>query len=143
MANAQPRTRLQGILDGVTTRILRLPAPACDYTVTRSLRIPTRNGVELLADLYAPADSSRGTILVRSPYGWPVPMAALYGGLYASRGYHVVLARCRGTFGSGGTFRPMIHEIEDAADTVAWMRTQSFFGGRFATLGGSYLGFTQ
>ena len=37
----------------------------------------------------------------------------------------------------------MIHEVDDAADTVAWMRDQPWFDGRFATYGGSYLGFTQ
>src|SRR5215212_2993432 len=55
----------------------------------------------------------------------------------------VVLARCRGTFGSGGVFEPLIREIDDAADTVEWLRKQSWFGGRFATVGGSYMGFTQ
>ena len=37
----------------------------------------------------------------------------------------------------------MIHEVDDAADTVSWMRDQAWFDGRFATWGGSYLGFTQ
>jgi putative CocE/NonD family hydrolase len=37
----------------------------------------------------------------------------------------------------------MVHEVDDAADTVAWMRDQAWFDGRFATFGGSYLGFTQ
>ena len=70
-------------------------------------------------------------------------MVAVTGTVYASRGYRVLLARCRGTFGSGGTFEPMVHEVDDAADTVAWMRDQPWFDGRFATFGGSYLGFTQ
>ena len=55
----------------------------------------------------------------------------------------MLLARCRGTFGSGGVFEPMVHEVDDGADTVAWMREQPWFEGRFATFGGSYLGFTQ
>jgi putative CocE/NonD family hydrolase len=99
--------------------------------------------VDLLADLYEPTAASSGTLLVRSPYGWPAPIAALTGGVYASRGYRVLLARCRGTFGSGGLFEPMVHEVDDAADTVAWMREQSWFDGRFATYGASYLAFTQ
>ena len=123
--------------------MLGLAPPMCDYTVSRNVGIPTRDGVELLADVYAPAIDSRGTILVRSPYGWSLPMAVLNGAVYANRGYHVVLARCRGTFGSGGTFEPMVHEIDDAADTVAWLRGQPFFTGRFATCGMSYLGFSQ
>jgi hypothetical protein len=46
-------------------------------------------------------------------------------------------------FGSGGTFVPMAHEVDDGADTVAWLREQPWFDGRFATVGGSYPGFTQ
>ncbi len=37
----------------------------------------------------------------------------------------------------------MVREVEDGADTVAWLREQPWFGGRFATMGPSYLGFTQ
>jgi uncharacterized protein len=37
----------------------------------------------------------------------------------------------------------MQHEVDDGTDTVAWMRAQPWFNGRFATFGGSYLGFTQ
>ncbi|MBW0015818.1 CocE/NonD family hydrolase, partial [Mycobacterium sp.] len=38
---------------------------------------------------------------------------------------------------------PMINEAADGADTVAWLREQPWFTGRFATVGLSYLGFTQ
>ena len=37
----------------------------------------------------------------------------------------------------------MAREVDDGADTVAWMRKQTWFNGKFATFGGSYLGFTQ
>ena len=49
---------------------------------------------------------------------------------------------CRGTFGSGGDFDPFSQEIDDGADTVAWLRQQAWFGGRFALCGASYLGYT-
>lgn len=55
----------------------------------------------------------------------------------------MVLQSVRGTFGSGGVFEPMADEIADGADTVAWLREQPWFTGRFATIGMSYLGFTQ
>jgi len=139
---AMPRTWGQRVLDALVTRLERLPPPTTDYTVRRDLRIPTRDGIELLADLYEPT-AAAGTLLVRSPYGFPALIAAATGAVYARRGYRVVLARCRGTFGSGGEFEPMVHEVDDAADTVAWMREQPWFDGRFATVGGSYLGFTQ
>ena len=102
-----------------------------------------RDGVTLLADHLAPVGVSRGTILQRGPYGFSGPLMAAAGGTYARRGYHVVLVRCRGTFGSGGQFEPMVNEVDDATDTVAWLREQPWFSGRFATVGQSYLGFTQ
>ena len=64
-------------------------------------------------------------------------------GLYAAYGYHVVLQSTRGGFGSGGQFDPGRHEVDDGADTVAWLRPQPWFDGRFATVGSSYMGFTQ
>jgi putative CocE/NonD family hydrolase len=110
-------------------------------TVHRGVRIPMRDGVELLADHYAPDADAKGTVLVRSPY--PPIVGLLSASAFITAGYHVVLARCRGTAGSGGTFRPMENEVADGADTVAWLREQPWFGGRFATVGASYLGFTQ
>ncbi len=55
----------------------------------------------------------------------------------------MLLQSCRGTFGSGGAFEPMRHEVSDGQDTVAWLRNQSWFDGRLATSGPSYLGFVQ
>jgi uncharacterized protein len=122
--------------------MLRLPARTTDYTVSR-VAIPMRDGVELVADHYVPAGEPVGTLLLRGPYGRGFPFSLLYGALYAARGYHVLMQSVRGTFGSGGTFTPMAHEAADGADTVAWLRQQPWFTGRFATIGISYLGLTQ
>lgn len=103
-----------------------------------------RDGVELVADHYAPETGTpAGTLLVRGPYGRRFPFSALFAEVYAARGYHVVLQSVRGTFGSGGEFTPMVHELADGADTAAWLRDQPWFTGAFATVGLSYLGFTQ
>ena len=102
-----------------------------------------RDGVELIADHYAPTTSTtNGTILLRGPYGRSAA-GSLDGRLFAARGYHVVFQSCRGTFGSGGTFEPMVREVDDGHDTVEWLRGQPWFDGRLATMGLSYLGFTQ
>ena len=77
------------------------------------------------------------------PYGRKFPFSLAFAQLYAARGYHVVLQSVRGTFGSGGVFEPMVNEADDGADTVVWLREQPWFAGRFATIGLSYLGFTQ
>ena len=138
---ATPSIRLA---DRVVTRLLRLPPPTNAFTLTHDVVVPMRDGIKLLADHYAPTTSTpAGTILVRGPYGRG-PLAAFQTArAFASRGYHVVLQSVRGTFGSGGEFEPGQREVEDGADTVAWLRRQPWFTGRFATMGGSYLGFTQ
>jgi uncharacterized protein len=128
---------------GALGRLLGLPRATTDYTVDR-VHVPTRDGVRLVADHYAPNTSSPvGTLLIRGPYGRAFPFSLVYARLYAARGYHVVLQSVRGTFGSGGVFEPMVNEAADGADTVDWLREQPWFTGRFATVGVSYLGFTQ
>ncbi|WP_156690238.1 CocE/NonD family hydrolase [Mycobacterium sp. Marseille-P9652] len=125
------------------SRMLGLPGPTTNYAVSREL-VPMRDGVDLVADHYAPeTPAPAGTVLVRGPYGRGFPFSHVFARLYASRGYHVVLQSVRGTFGSGGVFEPMVNEADDGADTVAWLREQPWFTGRFATIGVSYLGFTQ
>ncbi len=126
------------------TRALRLPPASTAYRVHRELPVPMRDGVRLLADHYEPVtDQPLGTLLVRGPYGRAFPFSLIYAQIYAARGYHVVFQSVRGTFGSGGDFVPMVTEADDGADTVAWLREQPWFTGTFATIGLSYLGFTQ
>lgn len=123
---------------------MHLPTPTTDYVVHRRVPIPMRDGVELLADHYEPQTAHpAGTLLVRAPYGRRFPFTVLFGSVYATRGYHVIFQSVRGTFGSGGEFTPMVNEVADGADTAAWLREQPWFTGTFATIGLSYLGFTQ
>ncbi len=102
-----------------------------------------RDGVELVADHYEPVGDVVGTLLARGPYGRAFPFSLIFAYLHAARGYRVILQSVRGTFGSGGAFEPMVNEVADGADTVAWLRRQPWFTGHFATIGISYLGFTQ
>jgi putative CocE/NonD family hydrolase len=126
------------------SRVLKLPPPTTEFTVRRGVRVPMRDGVELLADHYVPDTAApAGTLLARCPYGRGFPFSGLFGAVYAARGYHVVFQSVRGTYGSGGDFEPMVNEVADGADTVAWLREQPWFTGSFATIGLSYLGFTQ
>jgi predicted acyl esterase len=45
--------------------------------------------------------------------------------------------------GYGVKLNPQRTEAEDGHGIVAWMRQQPWYDGRFATVGGSYLGHTQ
>ena len=140
---AKNRTLGQRFVDWQWGKHTKLPAPRTDYTTTYDVRIPMRDGVELLANLLEPKGKASGTVLVTSPYGINMVGQAMTGGFMARRGYRVLLVKCRGTFGSGGTFVPFAQEADDAADIVAWMRERPWFDGRFATQGYSYLGFVQ
>ena len=127
------------------SKALRVPPPTNGYRVNRGVRIPMRDGVELIADHYVPrhATPAAGTLLVRCPYGRTFPFSSLYARGIAARGYHVILQSVRGTFGSGGAFEPPVNEAADGADTAAWMRGQPWYTGTFGTVGLSYLGQTQ
>lgn len=135
------------LVDRVRDLLWRLPSPTTDYRVHHNIEIPMRDGVVLRADRYEPLSASggaaKGTLLIRSPYGRTFPWSLEFGTAYASRGYDVVIQSVRGTFGSGGVFAPMVHEADDGADTVAWLRKQPWFTGSLATVGVSYLGFVQ
>lgn len=135
---------LERFAEQVAARRFDLAPATTGYRVTRGLSVPMRDGVNLVADHYAPTtDTPAGTLLLRGPYGRDSLPARVTVGLYAARGYHVLFQSTRGTFGSGGAFEPCHGEVADGADTVDWLRRQPWFTGSFATVGGSYLGFTQ
>ncbi|MFZ0001343.1 MAG: CocE/NonD family hydrolase [Trebonia sp.] len=102
------------------------------------------DGTYQVADRYIPqVGEPCPTLLVRTPYGRGFPYDFMYGGLFAEQGYCVLLQSTRGTGGSGGTCEPFTDEAADAHATIAWLREQPWFNGSLATIGASYLGFTQ
>jgi putative CocE/NonD family hydrolase len=121
-----------------------LPAPACAVVLERGIRIPMPDGTHQLADRYIPRTGGPcPTLLVRTPYGRGFPYDFMYGALLAEQGYHVLLQSTRGTGGSGGRFEPFTDEAADGQATISWLREQPWFIGSLATIGASYLGFTQ
>src|ERR1019366_8477166 len=120
------------------------PAAVGAVSVERDLPARMSDGVALLADRWYPtgvASEHAPIILLRTPYGrrqW-----GMIGRLFAERGYQVVLQSCRGTFGSGGDFVPFRSEEADGRATLDWIAGQSWFDGKLATFGPSYLGLTQ
>ncbi|MEJ8280664.1 CocE/NonD family hydrolase [Pseudonocardia spirodelae] len=114
------------------------------YVRERDLRVPLSDGVVLLADLYrAPGPlRPRPTVLMRTPYGRD-GLGSIIGSLLARRGFQVLVQSTRGTFGSGGQFRPFLHESADGLDTLAWVRAQDWCDGQVSMVGPSYVGHTQ
>ena len=124
----------------------------------RVLRTPTRDGVELVGDLYTEDEDPgpRPVLLERTPYGrrrvrpsdgldadgeqvLPAQSAAFF----ARRGFHVVRQDCRGRGESDGAFVKYLGEAEDGHDTVEWLAAQPWCDGRVATMGVSYSAHAQ
>ncbi len=125
--------------------VLGLPLRASRYGVQRDLAVPVDDGVALLGDLYRPAGATgpEPVVLIRLPYGRTGAFAHAFAAPFARRGLQVFVQSTRGTFGSGGQFRPFTTEHEDGLATLAWVREQPWCDGRVAMTGGSYFGHTQ
>ncbi|PJF29323.1 MAG: X-Pro dipeptidyl-peptidase [Phototrophicales bacterium] len=131
-------------------RVLRLSKMRYRVIITRNIAIPTPDGVSLMADHYAPrADGDFPTVFIRTPYGrnhlnsnfgWYLEFI---GKRFAERGYHVLIQDVRGRFESGGEFSPYFSERADAAATITWLESQSWFNGVIGMWSGSYLGIVQ
>lgn len=142
--DSTPLPRAARLAAAALGRRWKLPAPLNPVQVLRGEDIPMRDGTTLRADVYLP--TSKGphpTVLLRSPYGRGPGFAVTMAVPFAARGYAVVMQSVRGTFGSGGEFTPVVNEEHDGQDTVVWLREQPWFDGRLATLGPSYLAYTQ
>jgi putative CocE/NonD family hydrolase len=126
-------------------RVLGLPAGTAGYQVRRDVAVPMPDGVTLLGDHYLPDGPRRPrpAVLIRSPYGRAGVPGLLFAAPLARRGFQVLIQSTRGTYGSGGQFRPFRSEREDGLATLAWLRDQPWCDGQVAMTGGSYLGHTQ
>jgi uncharacterized protein len=133
-----------GFIRWVIGKALRLP-PRLTSTVRleAGIRTAMRDGVELVADRYhSPKFPDAPTVLMRSHYGRGT-MFSFMAGLLVERGLQVFVQSVRGVSGSGGRFDPMRQERVDGADTVDWVRQQSWFNGQLFTYSMSYLGNVQ
>ena len=60
-------------------------------------------------------------MLIRTPYGRTTLGSRLFAIVFARRGFQVLVQSIRGSFGSGGDFRPFTTEHQDGLDTLAWV----------------------
>ncbi|MFI5936355.1 CocE/NonD family hydrolase [Actinoplanes sp. NPDC051494] len=127
----------------VADRLIGLPTDAVPYRIRRDVAVPMPDGVTLLANHYVPENAGKSVVLVRLPYGRAGLYAQMFAAPLARRGFQVFMQATRGTFGSGGQFRPWTTEREDGLATLAWLRAQPWCDGRIAMVGGSYFGHTQ
>ena len=121
------------LVSHVIERLLKLPPPRVrDVIVERDLRVPMADGVELLADRWAPrvGGDRLPTALIRSPYGRRGVFGTVMARPLAERGYQVLLQSTRGGFGSGGTMDPIRQERADGLATLDWIPDESGSVGR-------------
>jgi uncharacterized protein len=127
-------------------RFLKLDPPVTrDLVVQHDLRVPMPDGVDLLADRWAPRSGGDGLplALLRSPYGRGKLISMGMVRPFAERGFQVLIQSARGTFGSGGVFDPMRNERADGLATLEWVVKQPWFGASIVLVGPSYLGYVQ
>jgi putative CocE/NonD family hydrolase len=117
-------------------QIIRDQPSSMSFRVETDVMVPMRDGEALATDVWIPDGGPSPTLLVRLPYGKNERIGAVDHPLIPNihtllqAGYAVVWQDCRGTFGSSGTFTPMVHEPGDGVDTIAWIVDQPGATGR-------------
>lgn len=129
------------------TKPAKLPKAEYKVRVDKDVMIPMRDGVKMATDIFYPIGLDKApVILVRTPYGKNV---RLMGGrnnfakVMAGQGYIVINQDVRGRYNSEGDFYPFVRDGADGQDMIAWVKGQSWYGGKLGTYGASYLGTTQ
>lgn len=114
--------------------------------IDTDVAITMRDGVTLSADVWRPDDGQKHPTLVHAPYTDRRLRNSL--GLVLNvmtaveRGYAVVLADCRGTWRSGGTWTPFHGHGADGYDCVEWAAAREWCDGNVSVYGNSGMGVT-
>ncbi|MFX1285872.1 MAG: CocE/NonD family hydrolase [Promethearchaeota archaeon] len=159
---------LSTVLERATQRFSRIPRVLYLGILIISLIIPTivilgaviytpppkqthfivmRDGIKLATDVYLAPGSFGGprpVILTRTPYGKD-GMGAMYGLLYLTQGYHLVVQDIRGCFDSEDheDFIMFQQAYQDGVDTLEWILDQSWCNGKIASVGASALAINE
>jgi predicted acyl esterase len=130
-----------------------LSSPIHAMTRDDDVPVPMRDGINLLADVHRPFEPGRYPVLIAaSPYPRQIqdlgaPAGFIEAGasdFFVPRGYVHVIANCRGTSGSGGTFGFFDgQERRDMYDLVEWAAQQPWSNGEVGMVGISYFAMTQ
>jgi putative CocE/NonD family hydrolase len=138
--------------DETTTRAAS--EPRHEVETVWDVRIPTRDGIELSANLWLPRPDGDGpsqrvpAVLEMIPYGkdnWRRNADIARGRYLAGRGYALCRVDVRGTGSSGGVALDEYTEAEtlDGYDAVEWLAAQPWCDGAVGMWGISYGAFTS
>ncbi|MBM4187653.1 MAG: CocE/NonD family hydrolase [Gemmatimonadetes bacterium] len=135
-------------IPGATAALLiaALVPPSLDGQIVNrfGVRVPMRDRVELVANLWLPAPTGKHpTILLRTPYDKTAQYRRYRLDRYLQAGYAVMVQDTRGRGDSEGRFDFYFPEGKDGYDTIEWIARQSWSNGRVGMDGGSYLGAVQ
>jgi uncharacterized protein len=134
---------IEALTGDPSSRYPELSQPTMKTTVAKGVKIKMRDGTELVADIFRPADGEKyPAILRRTPYGRE-SRAAAEGEWWASRGYALIVQDVRGRNDSDGEWKPFVNERKDGYDTIAWIAKQAWSNGKVGMIGGSYGGMVQ
>lgn len=104
----------------------------------RDLDVPMRDGVKLKTHVLMPAGVERApVVLMRNPYPRDI-LFTLSCGVFAHYGIGCVVQDVRGQRESEGEWQPLVNEVRDGEDTLAWLDAQPF-AESIALYGQSYL----
>ena len=107
------------------------------------VKIPLRDGVQLNATVYKPANlkDPKPCLFTLTPYiGQSYHDRGMY---FAAHGYPFLTVDVRGRGNSEGDFHPLIQEAKDGYDVVEWLAKQPYCNGKISMWGGSYAGYDQ
>jgi hypothetical protein len=108
-----------------------------------NVRVPSRDGVTLAADLVLPDELPAPVVVVRTPYGRGGEVQTKRADAFATAGYCACWVDVRGRGDSEGVFDPYRNDGRDGVDVIAWAAAQDWCDGSAATFGGSYSGRIQ
>ncbi|MFV2066287.1 MAG: CocE/NonD family hydrolase, partial [Pirellulales bacterium] len=114
--------------------------PEHEVVVEKGVRIPMRDGVTLVADIYRPEATGSFPALMTLTY---YPTGGRDAETFARHGYVGVVVNSRGRNGSQGEWDPYVHEPCDGYDSQQWIGRQSWCNGKIGMFGQSYNAFTQ
>jgi hypothetical protein len=111
--------------------------------VDRDLKLTTRDGVGLAADVYLPeGEGPFPTLLTRvrgsRSSGFIVGVLLVNPLDSVDRSYAVVVQEVRGRSGSESAWHPFVHEVADGEDCLEWVLAQPWCDGRVGVYGTAY-----